>query len=142
MIIRDTANNEITLNIKGNTIPFIADQINYTKRIDLSLQKMAKELRKLGYTGQIKGLIHADVLLRELNPKLANELSYLSSYYFIKQIYRNDDSLVIELFQTDTQALTNHFGHWQTAPQLLLTQFQLMDLYPQYGKRTSYAALI
>lgn len=142
MIIRDTANNEITLNIKGNTIPFIADQINYTKRIDLSLQKMAKELRKLGYTGQINGLIHADCLLRELDPKQANDLSYLSSYYFIKQIYKNDDSLIIELFQTDPQALTNHFGHWQTAPQLMLTQFQLMNLYPQYNKVGSYAVFM
>ena len=142
MLIKDTAKNEITLNINGDTIPFIVNQINYTKRIDLSLQNMAKELRRLGYTGKIEGLIHADVLLRERAPALANELSYLSSYYFIKQVYKQDDSLIIELYQDDCQALTNHFGLPQTAAQLLLTQFPLINLFPQYNRTGSYACLM
>lgn len=142
MIIKDKKNNQFTINIKNNVVPFIANEINYNMRIDISLESMAKALRKLGYTGQIKGLIHADILLRERAPALANELSYLSSYYFIKQVYKNDNNLIIELFQDNPQALTNHYGLPQTAPQLLLTQLPLLNLFPQYNKVGTYADLM
>lgn len=110
MLLQLSDSIKIKVNPVNNEVHVLSSKINYMLKPDVALQRIATEIRKLGYSGQISGMVDATNILRRLSPQSAENLSYLYSYYFIKKLFNADKSLVFKIFNTGLESSMNHYG--------------------------------